>query len=107
MMLLRKFSDRARKVEPALLRDSIADRAWTTGGKPLQLRNAGALDHRRPFADVALEARLQFLGGAGLGFDPEVGVFLLHVGARPDLVAGLVQQAEDRRRRWGRSKEPG
>src|SRR5262249_22525186 len=46
----------------------------------LLLGDAGAFDYRRPLADVAGEAGFQLLGRAGLGFDPKLGVALLHLG---------------------------
>src|SRR5262249_48199799 len=72
----------------------------------LLLGNAGALDHRRQFADVGGKARLQFLGRAGLGLDAELGVALLHLGRRHDLADRLVQEIDDVRRRPARNKHP-
>src|SRR5262249_51015047 len=73
-------------------------------GVSLLLGDAGAFDHRRPFADVAGEAGLQLLGRAGLGFDPKLGIALLHLGRRHDLVNRLVQERDDVRRRAVRSE---
>src|SRR5262249_28269808 len=70
----------------------------------LLLGDAGAFDHRRPLADVAGETGLQFLGRAGPGFDPKLGVALLHLGRRHDLANRLVQERDDVRRRAVRSE---
>src|SRR5215831_20451106 len=77
---------------------------WCNSNVSLLFRNAGALDHRRPFADVASETGPQFLERAGLGLDAKLGVALLHLGRRYDLADRLVQELDHVRRRAARSK---
>src|SRR5262249_26200194 len=77
---------------------------WRNSSVSLLFRDAGALDHRRPFADVGGKARLQLLGRARLGLDAKLGVALLHLGRRHDLADRLVQELDDVRWRPARSK---
>src|SRR6516164_9512356 len=69
-------------VSGLLFTGNAATPTCRTVSASLLLGDAGALDHRRPFADVAGEAGFQLLGRAGLGFDPKLGVTLLHLGHR-------------------------
>src|SRR5262245_61911198 len=73
---------------------------------PLLLRNAGALEHRGPFAAIGGKSSLQLLGRACPGFDPKLGVALLHLSRTHDLANGLVQDIDDLRRRVMRSEHP-
>src|SRR5262249_27638392 len=96
----------ALPVSGLLFTGNVATPTCRAVSAALLLGDAGALDHRRPFADVAGKARPQFLGRAGLGLDAKLGVALLHLGRRHDLADRLVQELDDVRRRAARSKHP-
>src|SRR5215211_6402397 len=69
----------------------------------LLLRDVGALDHLGPLGDIVAQALLELFRAARLGFDADVRVLLLHVGARQDLAQRLVQGLDDLTRRSRRA----
>src|SRR5437773_7607273 len=69
---------------------------YVAGMLSVMLRNAGLLDYRRPFGDIALHALRHRFGCAAAHLHAQLAYLLLDIGPRQDFVDGPGEDLDDR-----------